>query len=239
MASNDSPRFSISLVQLFASALAAVTAAIAASYLGVNGTVIGAAVASVLSVAGTAIYSHSLHRTGQRVRSVVPVSARWLPDRTATLPVAPPAQLPANPPATAFGAAPSAASPLAPLIPVAARPPRRLHPLARLAAASVIVFAAALGVLTSVELAAGRPVSDLVSGKSATGTTVFGSQVRATTSNTPVPAVTVTVTPNVVVTTPTVTQTAPAVTVTNTPTVTPSASTTPSSSGTPTNTPVP
>lgn len=228
MPPNDSSRFRISLVQLIASGLAAVTAAVAASYLGVNGTVIGAAVASVLSVAGTAVYSHSLQRTGQRVRSAVPVSARWLPDRTEPLPIAPP---------SAMAPAPTAAFPVpgAGIVPQ----PRRLHPLARLAAASVIVFAAALGVVTSVELAAGRPVSDLISGKSASGTTVFGSQVRQTTSNTPVPAVTVTVTPNVVVTTPTVTQTAPAVTVTNTPTVSPSASTTPSGTGTPTNTPVP
>jgi len=227
MPSNDSPHFRISLIQVVASALAAVTAAVAGSYLGVNGTVIGAAVASVLSVAGTAIYSHSLQRTGDRVRSAVPASVRWIPERTGQLP---PAPRPDDDPTAVLDRV--AARPASP-------PVRRVHPLARLAAASVLVFAAALGVLTGIELAAGRPVSDLVSGKAATGTTVFGSQVRSTTSNTPVPAVTVTVTPDVVVTTPTVTQTAPAVTVTNTPTVTPSTSTAPTGSGTPSDSPVP
>jgi hypothetical protein len=226
MPTNDSPRFRISLIQVVASALAAVTAAVAGSYLGVNGTVIGAAVASVLSVAGTAIYSHSLQRTGDRVRSVVPVSARWIPERTAQLP-------PVSPPND--GTVVTDRTPRPPTSP----PVRRVHPVARLAAASVLVFAAALGVLTGIELAAGRPVSDLVSGKAASGTTVFGSQVKNSPSTTPVPAVTVTVTPNVVVTTPTVTQTAPAVTVTNTPTVTPSTSTAPTGSGTPSDSPVP
>lgn len=211
MASHDSPRFRLSLIQLIASALAAVTAAVAGSFLGVNGTVIGAAIASVLGVVGTAIYSHSLERTGERVRTVVPSSARWLSDP----------RVPQPTPA-----------------PVA---PRRTHPLARAGAAAAVVFAAALVVLTGVELVAGRPVSDLVTGKAATGTTVFGSQEgTSTTPTTPVPSVTVTVTPQVVVTTPTVTQTAPAVTVTSTPTATATTGTpTPTSSGTPSGTPVP
>ena len=48
-----------------ASALAAVTATVAASYLGVAGTVIGAGVASVLTVVGNAVYSHSLRRVAR------------------------------------------------------------------------------------------------------------------------------------------------------------------------------
>ena len=233
MPSNNS-RFRISLVQLIASALAAVTAAIAGSFLGVNGTVIGAAIASVLSVLGTAIYSHSLHRTGDRVRSKVPASARWLPEPAQTLPLpAPvgPAGVPRQqlPPSGAWQHPRPAA-------------PRRLDPVARVAAAAVIVFAAALGLLTGVEVVAGRPVSDLLHGTSASGTTVFGAQVRTSAPaapTAPVPAVTVSVVPSVVVTTPTVTQTAPPVTVTPTPTTTPSGSGTPTNSPTPTNTPVP
>lgn len=82
------PRLQLSATQLVASALAAVTATVAASYLGVSGTVIGAAVASVLTVTGNAVYSHSLHRTGQKVRTVVPAGARWIPP-PAEHPVAP------------------------------------------------------------------------------------------------------------------------------------------------------
>ncbi|GAA3656740.1 hypothetical protein GCM10022224_019790 [Nonomuraea antimicrobica] len=61
-------KFELSMPQILGSALAAVTAAVAASYLGVAGTVIGAAVFSVASTVGTAIYTHYLKRTGERVK---------------------------------------------------------------------------------------------------------------------------------------------------------------------------
>ena len=76
-------------------------------------------------------------------------------------------------------------------------------------------------VLTSVEVVSGRPLSDLLRGKSGSGTTVFGVVQQPASSHTPTPTgpvtVTQTVVPKVVTTTPTVTQTAPAVTVTPTP----------------------
>ena len=46
-----------------AGALAAVSAAVVASLFGVAGTVIGAAVASVVSTVGAALYGESLRRT--------------------------------------------------------------------------------------------------------------------------------------------------------------------------------
>ena len=75
----ERPRIQLSASQVIASALAAITATVAASYLGVAGTVIGAAVASVLTVIGNAVYSHSIQRTGARVRSVVPAAGRFAP----------------------------------------------------------------------------------------------------------------------------------------------------------------
>jgi hypothetical protein len=60
--------FELSVPQILGSALAAVTAAVAASFLGVAGTVIGAAVMSIGSTVGTAVYTHYLKRTGERVR---------------------------------------------------------------------------------------------------------------------------------------------------------------------------
>ncbi|MCW2648821.1 MAG: hypothetical protein QOG22_1503 [Pseudonocardiales bacterium] len=192
------PRLQISATQLIASALAAVTATIAASYLGVSGTVIGAAIASVVTVTGNAVYGHSLHRTSERVRTVVPTSARWLPPSKHDADDVAPAETP---------------KPTSPLV-------------RRLAIASVAVFAAVLAVVTSVELVAGRPLSDLLRGQSGQGTTVFGTSNQANNTPTPptqpAPTVTQTVIPKVVVTTPTVTQTAPPVTKTTTPTVTPS-----------------
>jgi hypothetical protein len=188
------PRLQISATQLVASALAAVTTTIAASYLGVSGTVVGAAVASVLTVTGNAVYVHSLNRTRERVRTAVPTTARWLP----------PSREP-DPAAIAPVSRPS--SPL----------------LRRLALASVAIFAAVLALVTSVELVAGRPLSDLLHGRSGQGTTVFGPSHQQDRPKQPTPTVTETVIPTIVTTTPTITRTAPPVTTTNTPTASPSA----------------
>jgi hypothetical protein len=72
-------RMELSATQLTASVLAAVTAAVAASYLGVAGTIIGAGVVSFATTAGTAIYRHYLARTEERLRaaaSQLPQGAR-------------------------------------------------------------------------------------------------------------------------------------------------------------------
>jgi len=61
-------RLHISLSQVAASSLAAVTAAVLCSFFGVAGTVIGTAVASVLATIGSALYVHSLQRTKARLR---------------------------------------------------------------------------------------------------------------------------------------------------------------------------
>jgi hypothetical protein len=58
-------RLNLTTSQVAASALAACCASIVASYLGVAGTVIGAAVGSVVATTGAAIYGH-LFRTGSR-----------------------------------------------------------------------------------------------------------------------------------------------------------------------------
>ncbi|TAM84348.1 MAG: hypothetical protein EPN43_12635 [Jatrophihabitans sp.] len=186
-------RVGLSSTQLVASALAAVTATVAASYLGVSGTVIGAAVASVLSVLGNAVYSHSLRQTGSRVRAAVPARGRWVLGTCAA------------------------------------------------------VFVGVLGVVTVVELAAGRPLSNLVHDSPGTGTTVFGADARPQAHGVPAPALptpTVTITAHVVTVTPTVTVTAPPVSSTvPAPSPSPSGSTgapaTPSPSPTPSASPTP
>ncbi|MEW9549491.1 hypothetical protein [Nonomuraea sp. NPDC050783] len=69
-------KFELSGPQILGSALAAVTAAVAASYLGVAGTVIGAAVVSVASTVAGAIYTHYLKQTGEQVRRRIVVVRR-------------------------------------------------------------------------------------------------------------------------------------------------------------------
>ncbi len=219
-------RLQLSATQVIASALAAVTATVAGSFLGVSGTVIGAAIASVLTVTGNAVYAHSLKRTSERVRTVVPPAARWHardihgnpvePDHTSTAKLEP-----------------------------AGKQPRTPFTRRQLAVAAVGLFAAVLALVTTVELAAGSPLSDLLRGKSGHGTTVFGTTHHSSTNHkTPTPTVTETVTPSIVTTTPTVTHTAPTVTTTTTPTTTPTKSApstpaTPTTSSTPTGAPTP
>jgi hypothetical protein len=72
-------RLGLSGSQVAASALAAVSSAVAASYLGVGGTVIGAGVGSVIATVSTALYQHSLTRTNERIRKAVPMPARRPP----------------------------------------------------------------------------------------------------------------------------------------------------------------
>src|SRR6476661_4931757 len=69
---NHRNRLDLSVAQVVASAFAAVTATVGASFLGVAGTVIGAAVASVLTVVANAVYIASLHRTRDRLAGMVP-----------------------------------------------------------------------------------------------------------------------------------------------------------------------
>ncbi|HSK58814.1 MAG TPA: hypothetical protein VK935_07150, partial [Actinomycetospora sp.] len=54
--------------QIIASALAAATAAIMGSFVGVLGTIGGAAVASIVSTVGSALYQRSLEATRDRVK---------------------------------------------------------------------------------------------------------------------------------------------------------------------------
>src|SRR3954447_15666809 len=65
------PAGGLSVTQVSGGALAAVTAAVGASYLGVAGTLIGAAVGSVISTVAAALYSNSLSRAARVSRTLV------------------------------------------------------------------------------------------------------------------------------------------------------------------------
>ncbi|GAB7042691.1 MULTISPECIES: hypothetical protein [Catenuloplanes] len=60
----------IDLVKLAAGTLAAISSAVCASWLGVTGTIVGAALASVIATVGQELYAHSLKHTYQRLRGV-------------------------------------------------------------------------------------------------------------------------------------------------------------------------
>jgi hypothetical protein len=63
-------RLDVTPTHAVSSLLATLTGAIAASGLGVAGTIIGAAVMSLASTVGTAVYKHYLGRSNQRLRTV-------------------------------------------------------------------------------------------------------------------------------------------------------------------------
>jgi hypothetical protein len=65
------PAAGLSLPQVGGGALAAVTAAVAASFLGVGGTLVGAAVGSVISTIAAVLYSNSLSRAARVSRTLV------------------------------------------------------------------------------------------------------------------------------------------------------------------------
>ncbi|MBN9619104.1 MAG: hypothetical protein J0H43_05160 [Actinobacteria bacterium] len=231
------PGLDISLTQVIATALAAVTATIGASFLGVAGTVVGAAVASVLSVVGNAVYSHSLRRTQDRVREAVP---SWPVGRLVASDD-PTARIGTAGPTARIGtAAPPVLPAAAPRRPVREpRPARTRRPgeRSRWRAAlvgSVAMFVVVSGTITGVELVAGRPLSDIVRGDGGTGTSVFG-DTPGSGRSTPQRTVTRTASPTVVTTTPTVTRTAaPTTEPASSPSAPPSTSAEPTPSTSPT-----
>ncbi len=131
--------------QVLAGALAAITAAVLGSTMGVAGTVIGAGLASVISTVGGALYLRSIQRTGQGVRSVRDkVVARAGTTRVTLLDEQPRPEAQEGDADAGDGE----------------RPPqeRRLRWPA-LVAASVLAFAIGMLVITGVEWLRGEPLS--------------------------------------------------------------------------------
>ncbi|HMG61555.1 MAG TPA: hypothetical protein VK599_01275 [Streptosporangiaceae bacterium] len=153
-------RLDLSLVQVAASALAAVVAAVLASELGVYGTIAGAAVVSIGATTGAAVFQHLFRRTGEELRSRVPAGTAADPS---------PAQqsLPGESVSTY-------------------RSGTRIRPKGRLTYALVagLVFALAMGAVTVVELVAGKPLAAVVRNEPGNGTSWGG----AAGDGAPVPA---------------------------------------------------
>lgn len=242
----DGARPRLDVLQLAAGALAATTAAVVGSRLGVNGTIIGAATGSVVGTIGSATYAHYLTRTATRVRTVVVRAPGTRPSRPddATTAVG---VVPAD---TAVRTQPEPADetrrPSVRPIVVTPKPttttargrhaaPRRKSAWPTVALAVVATFLVSLAAITVFELLAGRSVSSLTGGDPERGGTTITKVLRSeradpvpSESPVPRPTVTTTVTPTAAPTTtgatpsvsPTPTDTTPA-------TQTPPAPTTP------------
>lgn len=135
------PRVDIKPTQVVAGALASVTAAVVGSQLGVEGTIWGAAVGSVVSTVGATIYQYSWQRTSDQVRERGWLRAREQRERAERQAGAPPAE----------------------------RPPvgRGRPSWPRFGLLSAVIFVVGMVVVTGIELARGRPLSD-----EGTGTTI-------------------------------------------------------------------
>jgi hypothetical protein len=69
---SDKKRIDLKTTQVAAGSMASVTSAVAASSLGVGGTLVGAGVGSVVGTVAGAVYEHYIDRTHQHVRSAIP-----------------------------------------------------------------------------------------------------------------------------------------------------------------------
>jgi hypothetical protein len=135
----------ISATKVAAGALAAASAAVAASWLGVAGTVTGAVLASVVVSVTSALYSHPLERSSEAIRGALPTVARGRPEE-----------------------APRRAG-----VDANGELGRRRRPVrwAAVSLTAVAILVLGFGILTGVEALIGRPISSLT-GHGGGGTTL-------------------------------------------------------------------
>jgi hypothetical protein len=139
------PKLGLRPAQILAGALAAASAAVASSWLGVAGTVIGAAVMSVVASVASVLYARPIERSQERLLSAIPTRSSIESTVTAgeSVPVSDPA------------------STEVPLDPSGGTTPRRVRKVrwrtAALGAGAMMVSGLAL--LTGIELLAGEPAS--------------------------------------------------------------------------------
>jgi hypothetical protein len=156
----------IDIPKTIAGALAAVCAAVIGSFLGVAGTLIGAAVASVIGSVGTEVYHRSIQKGTKKLHTIAPTFVK-APAAVGTPEVA----------AATEDDSPSHIVP--PAVPGTIR-------WGRVAAIAGALFVLAMGSLTVAELFTGKSVASTVGNTSSTGTTV-GSVFDGDDSPTPTP----------------------------------------------------
>ena len=142
----------IEISKVIAGTLAAITAAVIGSFLGVAGTLAGAAVASLVGSVGTEIYQRSLNKGAKRLSAIAPTFVK-VPAAVGTPEVA------------------AAVEEESPSHTVA---PRRNIRWGHVALAATALFVLAIGSLSVFELVAGKSVASTV-GTSSPGKSTIGS----------------------------------------------------------------
>jgi len=205
--------------------MGALIAALALSFLGAGGTILGVALGSAAATLGSAIAFHSLERGHARVRKIVDSVAS--PGAVLVSPFPEPAiavdpDLDANPGVRRASPAPP------PLHGRGSKSPRRWS----VPVVIIVVFLVSIGIVTGVELLAGRPLSSVIGGTPSARQTSVGDLFRpGTTTTTSTTTSTSTVEP-VPPVQPTTSSSAPATTTTSATTSTTSTTTIPSSTTT-------
>ncbi len=168
----DQPKgLQLSATQVAAGALASVSSAVVASFFGLAGTLIGAALASVISTVSAALYSSSLQKTNEKLRTARSQLTGRQP------PVADTKVAPATPATPATQVLPAHLDPRR-------APARRPRPRwTRVAVYAAAVFAMAMGVITGIELIGQKPVSALVGGTQTSQETTIGAITNASSSS--------------------------------------------------------
>ncbi|MEO7350359.1 MAG: hypothetical protein ABIR34_12405 [Marmoricola sp.] len=170
----------LSPAQIAGSALSAMSAAFVASWAGTTGTLIGAAVGSVVATIGASLYTSSLRRSSEAVRRAA-AQVRQTSLLTGSLPrtvVDGPMRSrdrregPDEPPATEVSGDPDETTPAGQGDLEQADDPGRKLPWGKVLLASLAVMLAALGGITAVEAITGRPISSWLGGNDSQGTTV-------------------------------------------------------------------
>jgi len=172
---NESIFSGINVPKVIAGTLAAVSAAVVGSFLGVAGTLIGAAVASLVGSVGTEIYERSLHRGAKKLQTLAPSFIK-APAAVGTPAVA----------AVTDDDKPSHTVPE----PARARQIR----WRRVAVIAGALFALAMGSITAAELITGHSVQSAVGSSSGSGTTV-GNILKGDDTKKPAPAPSTSTTP--------------------------------------------
>jgi hypothetical protein len=148
----------IDIPKTIAGTLAAVSAAFLGSFLGVAGTMIGAALAALISSIGTELYHRSIDRGTKQLQAafVVAPAAVGTPSVGAGTDTSP-----SDEPVSPAAAAPSGD-----------QPEHRIH-WKRVALVTGAFFLLGIGVLTTAELFAGRSAADVTSGRDSGSPTIL------------------------------------------------------------------
>lgn len=165
--STDAPdepkRLEINWAQTIGGALAAVSSAVLLSTLGVAGTIIGAAAGSIVVTVGSAVYTHSLAVSKERV-AAARIAALEAARRSRTSTGSPRTSMATTTPLAQTE--PAATNAFARQRPSMATVSNKL-PWGRIAAAAVAVFVLAMGAILTFELATGQALSRHTGGSGA------------------------------------------------------------------------